>query len=604
MPRSLSVRYDLLTFVKSTLLRNGFPSQKILAEELGISQSTVSNFLNGKPVDYINFLELSRRLGQEWRDLADLEEKNSQNRSENSPNYTEKSPQKVKLFFTSSPSCRQLAYQFQESLTQAHYQIFISEKNNQVGQFLSQVDFLILFLSPSDFTSEILLEEISLTQECHQHTPQKPAIFPIGIDLSSDSPLSFDLWQYLQPLNPWSYPSTESPEYLIQEILKILKENRTIFPQKHPLAITWNKNFNNSYNVTPPKNIQEPLPSAFPEIPGGQVELWSKFYIERPPIESNCYEIISKPGALIRIKAPRQMGKTSLMARILHHAELQNSRTISLSFQLANRRIFRDSDTFLQWFCASLAQELGRLETFTKSWELAEIIGSNQCCKAYFEQFILPQVTSLTLGLDEVDRVFEFPEIADDFFGLLRALHEESKRREIWQKLRLIIVHSTEVYLPLDINKSPFNVGLPIELGEFNQTQIQELASRYGLSWTISDFHPLIQLVGGHPYLIRLALYSLVHHKLNLEQLIQESATESGIYHEHLGRHLWNLEKYPDLMNAMIELVKSNNPVRLKSELAFKLNRMGLIKIEGNYCSFRCHLYQQYFSDRLYTNPK
>jgi hypothetical protein len=73
MRRSLKLRPDCIPTIKSTLLRNGFPSQRILAEHLEIAQSTVSSFLNGKPVDYLNFLELCRVLGQEWQDIADLE---------------------------------------------------------------------------------------------------------------------------------------------------------------------------------------------------------------------------------------------------------------------------------------------------------------------------------------------------------------------------------------------------------------------------------------------------------------------------------------------------------------------------------------------------
>ena len=38
-----------------------------------MAQSTVSHFLNGKPVDYANFIEICRGLGQEWRDIADFE---------------------------------------------------------------------------------------------------------------------------------------------------------------------------------------------------------------------------------------------------------------------------------------------------------------------------------------------------------------------------------------------------------------------------------------------------------------------------------------------------------------------------------------------------
>ncbi|NET62501.1 MAG: protein kinase, partial [Symploca sp. SIO2E6] len=56
------------------------------------------------------------------------------------------------------------------------------------------------------------------------------------------------------------------------------------------------------------------------EQPEGQVSLDSPFYIERPPIEPDCYETIVQPAALIRVKAPRQMGKSSLMSRILHQA--------------------------------------------------------------------------------------------------------------------------------------------------------------------------------------------------------------------------------------------------------------------------------------------
>ena len=326
----------------------------------------------------------------------------------------------------------------------------------------------------------------------------------------------------------------------------------------------------------------------------------SRFYIERPPIETRCYETITQPGALIRIKAPRQMGKTSLMARILCHAENQGSRTVALSFQLANKRVFTNSDTFLQWFCASVGQELGMLEQLGKCWQLAEIIGSNQCCKAYFDQYLLPALsTPLTLGLDEVDRVFESPDIADDFFGLLRALHEEAKRRDIWKRFRLVVVHSTEVYIPLDINKSPFNVGLPIELPEFTSEQVQELARRHGLMWNASQVQQLMAMVGGHPYLVRVAIFAIARQDVTLDQLLQEAPTEMGIFSDHLRRHLWNLEKYPDLMEAMREVITAPLGVRLRSEQAFKLNSMGLVKLEGNHCSPRCYLYYQYLCDRL-----
>jgi hypothetical protein len=106
-------------------------------------------------------------------------------------------------------------------------------------------------------------------------------------------------------------------------------------------------------------------------------------------------------------------------------------------------------------------------------------------------------------------------------------------------------------------------------------------------------------LVGGHPYLVRLAMYRISRQDVSFNQLVKLPLTEEGIYSDHLRRHLWNLEKYSELMEAMREVVTVSQPVRLKSELGFKLNSMGLVKLEGNNYIPRCRLYEEYFRDRL-----
>ncbi|MFP4100476.1 AAA-like domain-containing protein [Coleofasciculus sp.] len=595
MPRSLQVHSHSVSRVKSSLLRNGFPSQKLLAEALSISQSTVSNFLNGKPVDYINFVELCAALGQEWRDIADLETP--------SP-ALEVREIRAKVLMSGYPPHFNLTQTIQQAICQAGHDVFLAQQNTALDNYLKLSDYLLLLLSQTTAVSEMVLEQVRLAKALHHITPQKPAILPILVDVCQNgngisTPLPFDLLGYLQGTQPWHWRCHDDPTILASEVLLVLSQGRTTLPTDHQLAISWSKLTPQQQNST---SLHAPLPVAAPELPEGQVDLDSTFYINRPPIESVCYETITRPGSLIRIKAPRQMGKTSLMARILHHAEQQGSQTVALSLQLANQRILANSNTFLEWFCASVSLALGRLDPdqLAKYAQLADMIGSNQSCKAYFEQYLLPHIsTSLTLGLDEVDRLFASPEIADDFFGLLRALHEEAKRRDIWQKFRLVVVHSTEVYVPLDMNKSPFNVGLPIELPEFNQEQVMELARRHGLEWSIERVDSLVRLVGGHPYLVRLALYHIARQDMTLEDIQQTAPTEAGIYSDHLRRHLWNLQTYPELLNAMKAVVMTSQPVRLPSQQAFKLNSMGLVKLFGNDCTPRCQLYQQYFRDRL-----
>jgi len=343
------------------------------------------------------------------------------------------------------------------------------------------------------------------------------------------------------------------------------------------------------------------LSMPFFDAPGGQIPPDSFIYVERPPIETRCYEAISRPGALIRIKAPRQMGKTSLMAKILHYAREQRYLTVSLNFQLADADIFNDLNQFLKWFCTKVGDELrlpNRLEDY---WD--DVFGSMDNCTNYFEDFLLESINSpLTLCLDEVDRVFNHPDIASDFFGLLRGWHERSRISDSWKKLRLVVVHSTEVYISMSINQSPFNVGLAFELPEFSVAQVQDLAARHGLDWTAEEVTLLVAMVGGQPYLVGVALYHLARQEMTLQQLLETAPTETGLYGEHLRRHWWILEQQPEMAVAMKHLVEASGPVRLKFVQAFQLHSMGLVHLQGNDVTFRNELYRRYFSNRLATS--
>lgn len=333
------------------------------------------------------------------------------------------------------------------------------------------------------------------------------------------------------------------------------------------------------------------------EPPTGQVALDSAFYVKRPPIEFDCYKEIVKPGALIRVKAPRQMGKTSLMARILEFCTEKGYQAVSINFRQAHGN--SNPDQLLQWFCATVGRRLKLPSKLADYWD--EIFSSKDNSTAYFEEYLLPQIKHpLVLGLDEVDWIFSHREIADDFLPLLRHWHERGKNEAIWKKLRLVIVHQDDY--TLNPNQSPFNVGLPIELPELNKSQIQDLVGRHGLKWTTKQVEKLMAMVGGHPYLVRMALYRIARHEMTLEQLLQIAPTEEGLYSDHLRRHLLNLEENQELLAAMKRVVAENAPVRIDTREASKLLPMGLIKMKGNDVLPLCDLYRQYFCDRLRIN--
>jgi diguanylate cyclase (GGDEF)-like protein len=209
----------------------------------------------------------------------------------------------------------------------------------------------------------------------------------------------------------------------------------------------------------------------------------------------------------------------------------------------------------------------------------------------------------VVIALNEVNHLFEYPQIAVEFLPLLRSWHEEAKQLNIWRKLRLVVVYSTEVYVPLNINQSPFNVGLPLTTLEFTTEQVETLAQLHGLDWCEEKTESLMSLVGGHPLLIRLAFYHLAHGNTsspeNLEQLLEESATEGGIYRDHLRRHRLTLKKDRELSRAFEKAIVANQPVVINSILAYKLESLGLVTLKGDKISVRYELYRRYFQQQF-----
>jgi hypothetical protein len=336
-------------------------------------------------------------------------------------------------------------------------------------------------------------------------------------------------------------------------------------------------------------------PDTLPCYPSGSIPLNSPFYLERFLVEQQVEREIKKPGALIRIKAPREMGKTSLLLRILDYANQHDYCTVSLNLEQADQAILSDLNQFLRWLCANISRQLGRKPMLDEYWD--EDMGSKISSTLYLQDYILESIdTSFVLALDEVNQVFEHPQVAKDFLPLLRSWYEEAKRLPIWQKLRLIVIHSTEIYVPLQLNQSPFNVGLPIQLEDFNLAEVQQLAQRYGLQWKDDvQGKQLMSMVGGHPALINLALYHLSRQEITMAQLLETAPTAIGIYSHHLQRHWATLNKQPELAQALELVFRATEPIALDPIVAYKLSSMGVIKQLGDKAIAGCELYRRYF---------
>ncbi len=321
-------------------------------------------------------------------------------------------------------------------------------------------------------------------------------------------------------------------------------------------------------------------------------------YVEREGVDAIALAVLQQPHALLRIKAPRLMGKTALSYRLLNQLQRQGFATASLNFHLASATEFASLSALLKWFCSAVTQLLQRPNQLAKYWD-ETFSTAKMSATDYVEQYLLSALTSpLVLCLDEVDRLFPHGEVAAEFLGLLRAWHERGKIHPVWQKFRLVLIYGTEVYIPLDLYESPFNVGQFMELPSLTELQVQDLARRSSLNWSTDERSAVMRCLDGHPAYLQRTLEACRSGQ-DLGTILRLAPTEAGIFGDEL-RHLWRiLERQPRLLDALQQVLTSTTHKILPTDAAQQLYRLGLISMKGNESRIRCDLYQDYFHHRF-----
>ncbi len=365
-----------------------------------------------------------------------------------------------------------------------------------------------------------------------------------------------------------------------------------------------NKLFNQSEPV--PLTAQKIVPqSSLGELP----------YVERPPNEQNCYELIEEPGNLIYVHGPDKIGKTSFLQKILQHAIINKKyHTIYLNLggfsdQLLNDQALDKEKFFYTWFCNELSREFEKTslqKSRFNNWD--ETVSESQKCTNYLHYILKNVETPLILGLDDIDRLYNSETIAISFLKLIRSWIETARSfNDInLPKLRIIITYSQEPPIDLDDDNSPFNLGDEIELKDFNEEQTRDLCNLYSLDWDKNKVQKFLDSIGGNPKLIQKALNYLKNRpEEDFDDFLKKSITEEGIYQRELKNCYKKLTKNYDCKEALISELKKvinskDKPIEINNfEIKDKLNNIGLITFTENKVELRYELYRSYLSKYL-----
>jgi hypothetical protein len=479
-----------------------------------------------------------------------------------------------------------------EALRNEH-DVFI-DKEIQVGeqwavriqQEIKTADYLIVFLSEHSLHSEMVIGEVE-TAHHHYKATSKPVILPVR--LAFNEALVYPLNAYLNPLQwaVWNYAG-DTPQ-LINELLQAINGGTLPVGKQEMEASTVKRD--------------EILPTAFADVirdPGpleGTMPHQSPFYIERGS-DQQAIDAIGQPnGVTITIKGPRQMGKSSLLNRVMAMGSSNGMKAAFIDFQVIEHATMQNPAEFYRQFCSLLSYEFEMEDLTEQFW--GGPLGQVQKTSSYIQRHLLNSIpgTPVLLAMDEVERMFASP-FRSDFFSMLRSWHNNRARGGDWTRLNLALVTSTEPYqLIADLNQSPFNVGIVVELTDFTPAEVAKLNVCYGNPLRPTEVADLVGLLGGHPYLTRKAIYLVHSGRFPFNQLMANASEDDGPFGDHLRNHLFRMTDQKDLKDALVSVIRHH---RCSDEHAFfRLKGAGLIRRVGIEVLPRNQLYTYYFGKRI-----
>jgi hypothetical protein len=480
-----------------------------------------------------------------------------------------------------------LAQRVHAALAEQGHQVFIDQGmsvgENWVKRIQAEVaeaDFLVLFLSEQSVQSQMVAEEVRMAVEQRQRSGCQPTILPVRVMF--EGALPYDLGAWLNRINYALWRSVADDERVLAELQRAMTGEAALPTPKLdgvglggdvPLAAA---------------NPRAPL-----EAPEGTIAPESPHYVRRLA-DGVAEDEQGHAGYTLTIQAGRQMGKSSLLGRVMQRAQQAGKQVAFIDFQAFGAAEMADPSALYYQFCYLIEDELGLPPELDKHWSAP--LPPVQKATRFMERRILPACKpgGLLLALDEADSLLD-SKINQDFFGMLRSWHNlRAMRPAVWGPFALAQVISTEPHMLIDnLSQSPFNVGTNLRLEDFTPAEAARVNTSHASPLSAAEQATLYQLLDGHPYLTRKAYYLLSKRRYTLAELLKEADSETGPFGDHLRALLARLHTRPDLPAAMRQALRVG---MADTAPRHRLIAGGLLKEAGGRLVPRNQLYGAYLS--------
>ncbi len=487
-----------------------------------------------------------------------------------------------------------LAAQLEQYLEKQRVPVFVDtririgqEWVKAIEEALQRCRYFVVLLSRESILSDMVRKEIALAHRLFR-SGQILRIFPVRVNFDGSFP--YDIGSYLDPLQYVLWRDGQDFQRICDAIAAEIRNETKASPRIAPEPTA--DELRKLAEATELRGA--PLPHYDARLETGAVRLNSRFYIARST-DIQAEKLVAATGETVLVKAPRQFGKTSLLARVVRKARDSGQLACLVDLQRIPEAHWQSLDRFAMFLAQRIARDLKTtISPAEERWH--PDLGAENLTDFLQDAVLGHSEQPIVVCLDEVDAVFEKP-WRRGFFATVRGWHNLRALDDRWNNLNLFLAHATDATLWLDDpNQSPFNVGEKLELPEFTPANVQPLSSLHNLRLSDAECLDIIDLTGGHPFLVRQTLYCTCRDPYSLVK--RNASRDDGPFGDHLRGRLWAVRKNAALIDALrIVLQRGACP----DEESFQRLR-GAALIRGTNrteVSLRCRLYRDYFRDHL-----